>query len=135
MRRRTFLEKTAKVSAVLGFLSLSTTIPNKIEMKKLFIHHVLFWLKDPGDSASVKQFEAALKKLVTINDIAEWHLGKPASTRREVIDSTYQYSLLTMFKDKAAHDAYQVHPVHDDFRTVANELCSRVQIYDSTPME
>ncbi|MFN8209010.1 MAG: Dabb family protein [Bacteroidales bacterium] len=104
-------------------------------MKKQFIHHVYFWLKDPADKAVIMKFEQALKKLVTIDSIYQYHLGKPASTRRDVIDSSYQYSLLTVFIDQKAHDDYQVHPVHDEFRVVAGELCSKVQVYDSIPME
>jgi hypothetical protein len=68
---------------------------------------------------------------VTIASIKSFHLGKPADTRREVIDSSYQYSLLTVFDNRAAHDEYQVHPVHNAFRKVVEELCNRVLVYDS----
>jgi hypothetical protein len=104
-------------------------------MKELFIHHVYFWLKDPADSTAVEKFEMALKKLVTIGSIQQHYLGKPASTRRDVIDSSYQYSLLTIFKNQADHDDYQVHSLHDEFRVVAGELCSRVLVYDSVALD
>lgn len=100
-------------------------------MKDIFVHHVLFWLKNPSDEAARIRFEEALKKLVAIQTIYQYQLGKPADTRREVIDSSYQYSLLTLFKNSDDHDYYQIDPVHDRFREVVNELCTRVQVFDS----
>jgi hypothetical protein len=55
----------------------------------------------------------------------------PADTDRPIIDRSYSYALILTFADKAAHDAYQVHPTHDKFRTECGHLWSRVQIYDS----
>ncbi len=97
----------------------------------IFVHHVFFWLKEPDNADHLKQFAGAIKELVTIDTIKSYHIGIPADTRREVIDSSYQFSLLTIFEDKAAHDVYQVHPVHDLFRNVADELCRKVAVYDS----
>jgi len=39
--------------------------------------------------------------------------------------------LLTIFDDMAGHDAYQVDPVHDQFRIECAPLWSRVLIYDA----
>jgi hypothetical protein len=135
MKRRTFVKTSLGLSMAAGLLAVPGCNNKEASMKELFIHHVYFWLKDPADPVIVSKFESALKKLVTISSIHEYYLGKPASTRREVIDSSYQYSLLTLFKDQAAHDDYQVHSLHDEFRIVAGELCSKVLVYDSVPME
>jgi hypothetical protein len=135
MKRRTFVKTGLGLSMASSLLAIPGCTNKKDVMKELFIHHVYFWLKDPSDPAAVTKFEAALRKLVTIGSIHQAYLGKPASTRRDVIDSSYQYSLLTMFKDEAAHDDYQVHSLHDEFRVVAGELCSKVLVYDSVQME
>lgn len=130
--RRDFVRKGGKYTLAASAMTLPAGIMQSHEpLGGAFIHHVFFWLKEPGNASQSNRFETALKQLVTIDVIKSYHLGKPAETRREVIDSSYQYSLLTIFTDKAAHDIYQVHPIHDDFRLVAGELCSKVVVYDS----
>ncbi|HJZ39276.1 MAG TPA: Dabb family protein [Bacteroidales bacterium] len=132
INRRNFFEKGGKATLAAGALMLTAGIgQNRDSLENVFVHHVFFWLKEPGNALQASRFEKALKELVTIGAIKSYQLGKPAETRREVIDSSYQYSLLTIFNDKAAQDEYQVHPVHDMFRKVADELCSKVIVYDS----
>ena len=96
-----------------------------------FIHHVFFWLKKPVTEAVSAKFEAALKELVTIETIVDYHLGKPATTKREVIDASYTYSLITTFKNKDDQDIYQTHPKHLKFIADCNALWERVLVYDS----
>ena len=59
------------------------------------------------------------------------HLGTPASTKRGVIDSTYSYSLLLIFKSKEDQDIYQTHPTHLKFIDECEDLWERVVVYDS----
>lgn len=133
MERKQFIKGSTIAAASLGLLGIQTS-GGKNEMKNLFIHHVYFWLKEPGNADSVKKFEAALRNLVTIDSIYQYHLGKPADTSRQVIDSSYNYSLLVIFKNKEDHDKYQVHPVHDEFRKVNDELSKKVVVYDTVDM-
>ncbi len=94
-------------------------------------HIVYFWLKEGLDQESKDQFVAGAKSLLSIDSLAHGYVGVPASTeKRAIIDSSYDYALITIFEDIEAHDAYQVHPVHDAFRELAH-LWDRVQIYDS----
>ncbi len=58
-------------------------------------------------------------------------VGVPADTDRPIIDRSYSYALVVMFRDAAGHDAYQVHPVHDRFREECAGFWRKVQIYDS----
>lgn len=94
----------------------------------MFVHHVFFWLKPGSDRAL---FEAELKKLVTIDLVRESRLGVKVASPREVVESTYDYSLLAIFDNKADHDAYQVHPEHDVFIHNCKEMWARVQVYDA----
>ena len=96
-----------------------------------FVHHVYFWLKKPITHEIRLKFENGLKKLVTIETIVGKHLGKPATTDRGVIDSTYSYSLLLTFKSKEDQDIYQTHPIHLKFIDECEELWERVIVYDS----
>lgn len=132
INRRDFVNQSGKVIAAAGIVGLAPkNFSNDKSMLNSFVHHVFFWLKEPGNGESVKRFEAALKELVTIESIQHFHLGKPAETRREIIDSSYHYSLLVFFEDKKSHDIYQEHPKHDIFRKVNGELSAKVLIYDS----
>lgn len=130
--RRDFIQKGSMLTLGAGIMTSPAAHMHKYEpLGNIFVHHVFFWLKEPDNEDHLKHFSGALQELVTIDAIKTYHIGRPAVTRREVIDSSYQYSLLTIFEDKAAHDIYQVHPVHDIFRKVAGELCSKVTVYDS----
>lgn len=130
MNRRNFIETTGKMTFA-GAVVMPVGLACHEAMSDKFVHHVFFWLKEPVDEQQRDRFQRALHELVTIDAIQFYQLGKPAETRREVIDSSYHYSLLTIFADNAAHDLYQVHPIHDTFRQVAGELCSKIVVYDS----
>ncbi len=62
------------------------------------------------------------------------YTGIPASTRRDVVDSSYSYSLVLLFNDTDGHDRYQVHPTHKRFVDECSKLWMRVQVYDCVPI-
>jgi Stress responsive A/B Barrel Domain len=97
----------------------------------MFVHHVFFWLRPELSEADIQQFEKGVSSLLSIEHVRSGDVGKPSSTDRPVIERSYSYSLLLLFKDKAAHDAYQPHPVHQKFVAECSHLWSRVLIYDS----
>ena len=130
--RRSFIGATAKGMAAAGLLTASSCAGSgKCLTEDLFIHHVFFWLKQPVTQEMRSKFEGELKKLVTVETIADYHLGVPAPTGRDVIDNTYSYSLLTVFKNKADQDVYQTHPTHLKFIEESQDLWERVVVYDS----
>lgn len=97
----------------------------------MFVHHVFFWFHEPENKDHQKKFEAALDDLVKIENIDSYHLGKPAHTPREVVDNSYQYSLLVLFKNKEQHDLYQVHKDHQVFINKCSDMWNRVKVFDS----
>ena len=97
----------------------------------MFVHHVFFWLKSSNTPEEVKNFVASVSTLKGIPSVHMAEIGKPATTDRPVIDTTYSYSLLLLFNSLADHDAYQVDPVHLQFVADSSHLWDRVQIYDS----
>jgi hypothetical protein len=132
IKRRKFIETSAKVMAAAGLVTAASCSPaQEKSLGQHFIHHVFFWLKQPVTPEIKNKFENALKQLVTVETIVDHHLGIPAGTSRDVIDSSYSYSLLTTFKNKADQDIYQTHPTHLKFIADCQDLWERVVVYDS----
>jgi hypothetical protein len=97
----------------------------------MFVHHVYFWLKNPGSSEDKAQLVDGLKKLSVVETIDSFHIGQPAETNREVIDRSYAVSWLLLFRNKADQDIYQVHPLHLKFIEECSHLWQKVVVYDS----
>ncbi|PRZ00291.1 secreted protein [Marinilabilia salmonicolor] len=131
--RRTFLKKAAATIGLAGLVSHSLKAQQPMKpLSNILIHHVYFWLKSPEDKEAREQFERALKKLVTIDEIRDYHIGVPASTEeRDVVDHSYSYSLMVIFKNKQDQDIYQKHPTHLEFVEQNEHLWGRVKVYDS----
>ena len=97
----------------------------------MFVHAVYFWLRDDLTAAERQAYLDGARSLLTIPDVRHGWLGTPAGTDRPIIERGYSYALTLAFDDEAAHDRYQVHPVHDVFREKCGTFWSRVLIYDS----
>lgn len=98
----------------------------------MFVHNVYFWLKKDLTAEQLEMYRNGLKSLTTIGSVQSAFIGIPASTDRPIIDRTYSYALILVFKNKEAHDAYQVHPIHDRFRENCSTFWSDIKIYDVT---
>jgi hypothetical protein len=59
-----------------------------------FVHHVHFWLKNEADK---QQLIDGLNTLLPIMHIRDIHIGVPADTHRDVVDRSYDVSLLILF--------------------------------------
>ena len=97
----------------------------------MFIHAVYFWLRRDLKPAERERFAAGLRSLCAIEGVGNGYIGVPAPTDRPVIEHGYSNSLVLVFADQAAHDAYQVHPVHDRFRAECGAFWTTVRIFDS----
>lgn len=97
----------------------------------LFVHHVLFYTPAAASAADQAKLLEGLQKLQQIPVIKLAHIGTPAPTNRAVIDRTYTYSWLCFFEDAAAEQAYQQHPIHDEFRQQYARYWEKVVIYDA----
>jgi hypothetical protein len=132
IKRRDFIETSAKGMAAAGLLTTAPYASVRVNnLEKLFIHHVYFWLKKPITPEVKAKFEKALNELVTIETIVDYHLGLPAGTNRDVIDTSYSYSLLVTFKNKEDQDIYQPHTKHQKFIADCQDLWEKVVVYDS----
>lgn len=101
-----------------------------MHLKNIVVHQVYFWL---NNKAELPKLIEGLNVLVPITSICDIHIGIPAATEeRDVIESSYDVSLLVTFNNIADHDHYQVDPLHDIFREdYAGPLCKRVMVLDS----
>ena len=131
--RRNFIKQCAALGAVSAVPALKACSPaDKVaDMSGKFMHHVFFWLKQADNDKTRNDFREALVKLASIETVRYKHIGTPASTNREIIDTTYTFSLLVIFDDEEGHDIYQEHPIHDEFREKYADLWEKVQIYDT----
>ena len=130
--RRKFIGDSAKAAAGLAFI---TSTPNsEISMtaaKNLFVHHVYFWLNNPESAEDLKKLQEGLQKLSKVKTIKMFHIGKPAGTNRDVIDSSYAVSWLLLFDSRADQDSYQTDPIHLKFIDDCKHLWKKVVVYDS----
>lgn len=128
MERRQFIQKSATVALAGGLL---TNPAIAMPTEKVFIHHVYFWLANPESKADLDQLIAALKKLSEVPNIQQFHIGIPADTRREVIESSYQVSWCLFFANAEEEAIYQTHPLHLKFVEENKHLWKKVVVYDS----
>lgn len=98
---------------------------------KMIAHHVLFWLKADTTEDQKVAFRNSLQTLENIEVVKTFHIGIPAAIERAVVDTTYTFSLILFFEDLAAHDIYQVHPLHKAFLDEFRVFFDRVVIYDA----
>ena len=131
MNKRAFLKKVSAAIAALGIFPIAVKAQNNFPGR--FVHMVFFWMNDHAqDEKTIRKFmkgtEAFLKKVEVIKT---YHIGTPAGTPRDVVDSSYQVSLVVTFDSKEDQDIYQAHQAHLDYIEEYKALWKRVQVYDS----
>lgn len=98
----------------------------------MLVHTVLFWLKEEMPQEKKAIFEQNLSKLKQISSVENVFIGEPAmTTKRPVIDDSYDYCLTVILKDIAAHDLYQQDPIHLEFIERCSQMWKRVVVYDA----
>ena len=129
--RRDFISTTGKVALAgsTGIFAINSS--SVMTAKNMFIHHVYFWLKNPSSDEDRQKLIEGLEKLSRVKTIKMFHLGKPADTNRDVIDTSYSVSWLLVFDDKASEESYQVDPIHLNFVETCKHLWQKVVVYDS----
>jgi len=128
--RRKFISSAAAGAVAAGLMATSCETTEE-SMGDKFIHHVFFWLKQPVTQEMREKFEKALKELATIGTIVDYHIGVPAPTNRDVIDTSYTYSMLSTYKTREDQDIYQGHEKHLKFISDCQDLWEKVVVYDS----
>ncbi|HOA39037.1 MAG TPA: Dabb family protein [Flavihumibacter sp.] len=128
--RRQFITETGKV-AVMGGLGTITNTMGENPLKKKFIHHVFFWLKNPNSEADKQKLIEGLQTLTKIKGIRAFQIGVPANTNREVIERSYAVSELFVFDNPEDQAAYQNDPIHLKFVENCSALWEKVTVFDT----
>lgn len=127
--RRKFLAAAAVVGA--GTVVKAAPSKTKAAAKIPIVHHVFFWLKNPGSTEDRDKLVEGVKTLHKIETITELHVGIVANTeKRDVVDQSWAVSELMFFKDLASQATYQNHPVHLEFIKNYSHLWEKVVVYD-----
>ena len=130
--RRNFIAKAGIAAFTLTTLSaFKNKIANANKKDSVFIHHVFFWLANPDSVDDRAKLIEGLTKLSAVKTIKHFHIGKPANTNRDVIDSSYSISWLLNFANDADQTSYQTDPVHLNFVEQYKHLWKKVLVYDS----
>jgi hypothetical protein len=124
--RRNFLQKAGIATAASSLLTNAKT-------SMAFIHHVLFWAKNPGNEAEKAQLLAALKQLGTLPMIQIAHVGRPIVTEfdKGATDGSYTFSVVLVFENATKESEYLYHPLHKKFIDENKHLWGKVQVIDS----
>jgi hypothetical protein len=95
------------------------------------VHHVFFWLKQPGSHEDRDRLVAGLRTLRDIPVIRGLQIGVPAPTEnRDVVDASYDVSELMFFDNVQDQKTYQDHPIHQSFVKSCAHLWQKVVVYD-----
>ncbi|MFA5265386.1 MAG: Dabb family protein [Opitutaceae bacterium] len=97
----------------------------------MLVHSVYFHLVPGLSPAQRAEFRQAVEILRTISCVEKAFVGAPAAVPdRPVIEKGYGLALTVIFKDVAAHNSYQVDPIHLAFVAKYKHCWTRVQVYD-----
>jgi hypothetical protein len=96
------------------------------------IRHIVIWkLKDSAEGASREENALKLKeKLEGCRNIVPGILHLEVGLASPGLESTYDVVLVSDFADKAALDAYQVHPAHEALKTFSGAVREARQCVD-----
>ncbi len=126
--RRQFITSSLTLAAGTAMAS-----PMAVEKAKYpLVHHVFFWLKNPGSVADRDKIVAGLKTLRKIEAIKELRIGIVANTeKRDVVDQSWAVSELMFFENEKDQASYQSHPIHQQFIKDCSALWDKVVVYDA----
>jgi hypothetical protein len=118
------------VLASLG-LALGPSAP-AAEAGRSLAHDVYFTLRDASPEAKQKLVDACRLYLAGHEGTVVFAAGARAEEMtREVNDRGFDVGLHVYFRDKAAHDAYQDHPRHQQFIAEMSANWKAVRVFDS----
>ncbi len=100
----------------------------------MFIHTVYFWQRRGTPPGARDQLMRDCRELLgKIPSVRQLWSGPPAMTPRDVVDNTYDVGLTVVLDDRAGHDLYQEHPLHQEFVARNKSHWQRVAVYDFAP--
>jgi len=97
----------------------------------MFVHAVFFYCKKGISKKTLDQFLTGLRDLAIIESVDSLFVGTPPPSDDPVVRTDFTAALTVLFKDRAAHDRYQVDEVHCGFIEQFADLWEKVEAFDS----
>lgn len=97
----------------------------------LLVHNVYFTLKDKSPAARDALLAACRKYLTDHPGTVFFAVGTLSDLDRPVNDREFDVGLHVIFRDRAAHDAYQTHERHLQFIEENKAGWAKVRVFDS----
>lgn len=130
--RRNFIRKIAAGLSAVGFAAIfKVSKAESSKTKKVFVHHVFFWLKNPDNKSDREKFEKGIEDLLKVPVIKSNHVGIPVESPRDVVDDSFTYSYMVTFDSTEDQNIYQKHPIHLKFVEDCKDLWEKVIVYDA----
>ncbi len=119
------------VLSLIGLI-LSCQGTNKQSKDGMLQHTVYFYLEEDISEADKKSFEEGLQKLMAIDAVYQWEIGKTGATpSRAVTDHEFDYSIFARFKTMEDYKVYADHPEHIEFINKYELFWKDVKVFDS----
>jgi quinol monooxygenase YgiN len=110
---------------------LSTARAANAEGKNMFVHNVYFKLKESNAANRQKLVDACDQYLSDHPGTVFYAAGTVSDLDRPVNDRDWDVGLHVIFKDQAAHDAYQDAPKHLKFIAENKDTWAKVRVFDT----
>jgi hypothetical protein len=102
----------------------------------MIIHNVFFALNDNSPAARQALIAGCWKYLSPLSGILHFWAGELAADHvRPVNDRDWDVGLHVVYQDKAAHDYYHEHPLHDQFVAEFQDNWKTSRVFDSVIKE
>jgi hypothetical protein len=95
------------------------------------VHNVFFSLKDRSPEAAQGLIDACKRYLSDHPGTLYFGAGGCSDLEREVNDRDFDVALHIAFESRAAHDAYQAAPRHQQFIDEQKHNWAKVRVFDS----
>ena len=98
----------------------------------MLAHNVFFSLTDDSPTAKQELVDDCHKLLAPIPGILFYAAGELAGDLdRDVNDREFDVALHVVFADRAAHDAYSEHDLHQEFVQKNMDNWKKIRVFDS----
>lgn len=94
-------------------------------------HHVFFTLNDRSDEAAERLVQSCQTLLAGHPGTVDFAVGRREPEYDRPVNADFDVSLHVVFRDRAAHDAYQSAPMHLQFIEENKASWAEVRVFDS----
>ena len=95
-------------------------------------HTVIFWFKKGAPAEKVDELARFyVEKTAGLPGVTNVYVGSPANTKRAEADNSFSLYTIMRFKNAAAQDEWQKHPVHSQLKKEFLGYVERIVVYDA----